>query len=83
MTSSKSRRASTSGGRTCSGSVRLCATKTERERRLSSADTIKGTIEEELYDVLYYTVSPANVYDIDLTQCFYLKEELNRTKWGR
>lgn len=54
-----------------------------KERRLSASDTIKGTIEEELYDVLYYTLSLANVYDIDMTQCFHLKEELNREKWGR
>ncbi|HEY3366762.1 MAG TPA: MazG nucleotide pyrophosphohydrolase domain-containing protein [Symbiobacteriaceae bacterium] len=52
-----------------------------KDRRLSSSDTIKGTIEEELYDVLYYTLSLANVYDIDLTQCFRLKDELNRKKW--
>jgi len=50
------------------------------DRRLASSETIKGTIEEELYDVLYYTVALANAYDIDLTRCFRLKEELNRKK---
>jgi NTP pyrophosphatase (non-canonical NTP hydrolase) len=54
-----------------------------KDRRLASSETIKGTIEEELYDVLYYTVALANVYDVDLAQCFRLKEELNRKKYGR
>lgn len=42
---------------------------------------IKGTIEEELYDVLYYICALANVYDIDLETCYPLKEALNREKW--
>lgn len=36
---------------------------------------IKGTIEEELQDVLYYIVCLANVNDIDLQNCIYLKEK--------
>jgi NTP pyrophosphatase (non-canonical NTP hydrolase) len=53
-----------------------------KERRLTSSGTIKGTIEEELYDVLYYTAALANLYEIDLEHCFHLKEELNRQKYG-
>ena len=44
---------------------------------------IKGSIEEELQDVLYYVVCLANFYDIDLESCIYLKEELNCKKWNR
>lgn len=44
---------------------------------------IKGTIEEELYDVLYYVLALANVYDIDLEECFHLKEKINDKKYGR
>lgn len=44
---------------------------------------IKGTIEEELYDVLYYVCALANVYDIDLETCYQLKEKLNLEKWGK
>jgi NTP pyrophosphatase (non-canonical NTP hydrolase) len=44
---------------------------------------IKGTIEEKLYDVLYYTLALANVYDIDLAQCHRLKDEINREKYGK
>ncbi len=38
---------------------------------------IKDTVEEELYDVLYYVVALANVYEIDLEEAFILKEEIN------
>jgi len=54
-----------------------------KDRRMSQTDTIKETIEEELYDVLYYTLALANVYDIDLEECFKLKEEINKVKWNK
>lgn len=44
---------------------------------------IKGTIEEELYDVMYYVMAIANIYDIDLERCHELKDELNKVKYGR
>ena len=43
---------------------------------------IKGTIEEELSDVLYYVLMISNTYNIDLEKCFILKEELNRIRYG-
>lgn len=46
-------------------------------------DQIKGTIEEELVDVLYYVAAIANVHNIDLATCFELKEALNAVKYGR
>ena len=42
---------------------------------------IKGTIEEELYDVLYYVLALANTYGINLEECFLKKEELNKKKY--
>ena len=39
-------------------------------------NSIKGTVEEELYDVLYYVACLANTYDIDLQNSIILKEEL-------
>ncbi|MGM0883891.1 MAG: MazG nucleotide pyrophosphohydrolase domain-containing protein [Bacillota bacterium] len=54
-----------------------------KDRRLQKSESIKGTIEEELYDVLYYTLAIANVYDIDLETCFKLKEEINKEKWNK
>ena len=53
-----------------------------KDKRMSN-DEIKGTIEEELYDVLYYVVCLANMYEIDLSECARLKEELNAKKYGR
>ncbi|GAA0449668.1 hypothetical protein [Alkalibacillus silvisoli] len=53
-----------------------------KDKRLEQQGSIKGTIEEELYDVLYYVIGLANVYDIDLEACFKLKEELNKEKYN-
>lgn len=44
---------------------------------------IKGTVEEELYDVLYYVICLSNMYRIDLEKCAILKEELNKEKYHR
>lgn len=52
-----------------------------KNKRLEQKGTIKGTIEEELYDVLYYVIGLANAYDIDLEKCFLLKEELKKEKY--
>ena len=52
-----------------------------KEKRMLGND-IKGTIEEELSDVLYYVVMIANTYDIDLEECFRLKEEYNANRYG-
>ena len=46
-----------------------------KDIRLENSDSIKGTIEEELYDVLYYVICLSNMYDIDLEKCAILKEE--------
>ena len=46
-------------------------------------DQIKGTIAEELYDVLCYVVYLANAYDIDLESTHELKEQENQVKYNR
>ncbi len=46
-------------------------------------DEIKDTVEEELYDVLYYIIHLANIYNIDLEKCIYLKEQINAKKYNR
>ncbi len=51
--------------------------------RFSETGDIKGTIEEELSDVLYYVISLANVYDIDLAESFKMKDAINKAKWNR
>ncbi len=54
-----------------------------KDIRLKDHHTIKGTIEEELYDVLYYVICLANMYDINLEECMVLKEKLNAEKYNR
>lgn len=51
------------------------------DRRMKDRN-IKGTIEEELSDVLYYVLMIGNTYNIDLEECFRLKEELNSIRYG-
>ena len=53
-----------------------------RKDKRMEGKNIKGTIEEELSDVLYYVLMIANTYDIDLEDCFRMKEELNRVRYG-
>lgn len=42
----------------------------------------KGTIEEEIYDVLYYLLGLANAYDIEIEKWITVKERLNDEKYG-
>ena len=54
-----------------------------KNKRMQDDQNIKGTIKEELQDVLYYIVCLANVNDIDLQNCIYLKEKINCEKYNR
>ena len=44
---------------------------------------IKGTIEEELFDIFYYIAAIANDYGIDLEDIFYIKDKVNIVKYKR
>ena len=44
-------------------------------------EEIKGTIDEELWDVIYYTMAIANLYDIDLEQVIKSKEAINKSRY--
>jgi len=52
-----------------------------KNHRLQAEESIKGTIEEELHDILYYTLALANVYEIDMEACCFLKDEINARKY--
>lgn len=54
-----------------------------KEVRYSSTKEIKGSLEEELYDVLYYVVALANAYDVDLQTVMSLKEPVSSAKYGQ
>ena len=49
--------------------------------KATSPEDIKGTIDEELWDVVYYTLAIANIYDIDLEKVIKVKEEMNSTRY--
>ena len=48
-----------------------------------TGENIKGTVEEELFDIFYYVIAIANNYDIDLEEIFKIKDELNKEKYER
>lgn len=48
----------------------------------SNTNQIKETIDEELWDVIYYAIALANCYDIDLEEVIKEKEEINRIKYN-
>lgn len=43
---------------------------------------IKETIDEELWDVIYYAISIANCYNIDLETVIKNKEDINNKKYN-
>ncbi len=49
--------------------------------KAGNLENIKGTIDEELWDVVYYTLAIANLYDIDLEQVIKAKEEMNQIRY--
>ncbi len=42
---------------------------------------IEGTVGEELWDVIYYALAIANIYDIDIEQVAKIKSELSESKY--
>ena len=53
-----------------------------KRNKLGKDYDIKGTIDDELYDVLYYVVALANLYDVDLEKSCLLKEKINAGRKG-
>ncbi len=45
--------------------------------------SIKGTLDEELVDVLYYVAALANLYGIDLEKATAAKDALNAVRYRR
>ena len=46
------------------------------------SENIKGTIDEELWDVIYYALALANCYDIDIESVIKEKEDINNAKYN-
>ncbi len=53
-----------------------------KDLRPETEGAIKETVEEELWDVIYYILAIANTYDIDLEKIIPAKEKLNNAKYG-
>ena len=53
------------------------------KRGQPTLDELKGSIAEELYDVLYYVCALANIHDVNLEKTHELKEALNKVKYNR
>jgi NTP pyrophosphatase (non-canonical NTP hydrolase) len=45
-------------------------------------ENIKNTIEEEFYDVLFYLLAIANLYEVDIESCIPLKERETDRRYG-
>lgn len=54
----------------------------KRARRADGSNDIEGTIDEELFDILYYVLALANVYDVDMEEAVALKEAINAQRYG-
>lgn len=52
-----------------------------KDLKAQSPQEIKGTIDEEVWDVIYYAIAIANLYDIDLEQVIKAKCELGRSRY--
>ena len=57
-----------------SGEVGELSRAMRKEMKVSTVRQIKGTIDEELWDIIYYTIAIANIYDVDLEQVIKTKE---------
>jgi len=53
-----------------------------KNMRPTNENDIKETIDEELWDVIYYAIALANCYDIDLERVIPLKEKINNEKYS-
>ena len=54
-----------------------------RKNTRFNGKNIKGTIEEEVFDVFYYTIAIANEYGLELDKVFELKDKINQENYER
>ena len=50
-------------------------------QKAQNVEEIQGTIDEELWDVIYYAIALANVYEIDLEQVIKKKAQISEAKY--
>ena len=47
-----------------------------------SGGGVKGTVAEEIWDVMYYAIALANCYGVNLEEIIAQKERINNEKYG-
>lgn len=52
-----------------------------KDAKAPDLDHLKGTIDEELWDVIYYALAIANVYGVDMEQVIRVKSEMAERKY--
>ena len=53
-----------------------------REVPPATDENFKGSIEEELWDIMYYTLCIANEYGIDMDKWIRIKEDFNNKRYN-
>ena len=49
--------------------------------KAQNSTEILGTVDEELFDVIYYALAIANIYDIDIEQVAKVKSQMTESKY--
>lgn len=49
---------------------------------VATETSIKDTVEEEIWDIIYYALAIANCYDIDVEKWIPVKEKINNEKYN-
>ena len=52
-----------------------------KDQKATDPTQLKGTIDEELWDVIYYALAIANLYEIDMEQVIKVKSEMNESRY--
>lgn len=53
-----------------------------RDTRAAADDDFRGSVEEELWDVMYYVLCLANLYGVDMEHWIKIKEDYNNRRWN-
>lgn len=49
--------------------------------KADNSTDISGTVDEELFDVIYYALAIANIYDVDIEQVAKTKSQMTESKY--
>ena len=52
-----------------------------KELKAQNSSEIIGTVDEELYDIIYYALAIANIYDIDIEKVAKVKSEMTEIRY--